>query len=152
MPDFSGLPRATLLSISTLSGDTYQDVGGEDLTAELSRRGFQATMLELIGLMHRLHDAGYLSCTFLGGLSGVELIRLEHRGRQEVEGWPISPGQPTASEVEALLDELLARSEDLSVPEPERGKARAAAGALRDLGVSVTGEIIAGWLRHLGVG
>ena len=150
MPEFRGLPRDILLSISALSGNAYRDVGGEELTAELDRRGFQPARSEFINLMHQLQDAGYLSCTFLGGGSGIDLIRLELGGRQEVEGWPVSPGQPTASDVEALLDALLARSEDL--PEPERRKARAAAAALRDLGVSVTGEVIAAWLKHLGVG
>lgn len=152
MPEFGGLPRATLLSISHLSGEDYQDVAGDELMAELSRRGFQATMPQLIRLMHQLQDAGYVRCTFAGGYSGMDLIGLEHLGRQEVEGWPVAAGQPTGGDVEALVDALLARSEDATVPEPERGKARAAASALRDLGVSVTGEVIAAWLKHLGVG
>lgn len=151
MPEFSGLPRAILLSVSALSGDVYRDVSGEELTAELSRRGFEPKPRpELINLMHQLQDAGYLSCTFTG--SGVEMIRLDHRGRQEVEGWPVIPGQPSASDVQALVDALIARSEDPAIPEPERGKARAAAGAVKDLGVSVMAEVIVAWLKSVGVG
>lgn len=100
--------------------------------------------------MHQLQDAGYLSCTFTGG--GTVLIQLEHRGRQEIEGWPVTPGQLTDRDVEGLVEALAARSEDPDVPEPERGKARAAAGALRDLGVSVTGQVLVAWLKSLGVG
>jgi hypothetical protein len=47
---------------------------------------------------------------------------------------------------------LQARSEDSTVPEVDRSKAQAAASALRDLGLAVTGEVIAAWLKHLGVG
>lgn len=152
MPEFSGLPRAIVLSISRLSGDEYRDVEGEELKAELSRRGFEPKRSTLVNVMHQLRNAGYLDCTFVGGNPGVDLIRLEHRGRQEVEGWPILAGQPTANDVEALLENLLARSEDPALPEPERGKARAAASALKDLGINVTGQIIGAWLKHIGVG
>jgi len=150
-PRFGGLPRAILLSVSALSGDLYRDVGGDELMAEVSHRGFQPPMRALLDLMHQLQDAGYLSCMFLGGRSGVEMIRLEHRGRQEVEGWPVSPGQPSASDVQALVDGLLARSVDPAVPEPERGKARVAATAVKDLGVSVAGQVIFAWLKQAGV-
>jgi hypothetical protein len=150
-PRFGGLPRAILLSVSALSGDLYRDVAGQELLAELSRRGFQPPMRALLDLMHQLQDAGYLSCVFLGGRSGVEMIRLEHRGRQEVEGWPVSPGQPSASDLQALVDGLLARSVDPAVPEPERGKARVAATAVKDLGVSVAGQVIFAWLKQAGV-
>jgi hypothetical protein len=150
MPQFNDLPRAILLSVSTLSGESYRDLEDDELKAELARRGFEPDRSALVNVMHQLQDAGYLSCAFTG--TGIALIRLEHAGRQEVESWPVMPGHPTTSDVEALLDTLLARSEDPQVPEPDRGKARAAAAALRDLGVSVTGEIIAAWLKHLGVG
>ena len=150
-PRFGELPRAILLSVSAVSGHAYYDVGGDDLMAELARRGFQPQMGTLIRAMHQLEDAGYLSCMFLGGMSGVELIRLRERGRQEVEGWPVSPGQPSASDLQALLDQLVARSVDPDVPEPERSKARAAAAAFKDLGVSVAGQVIFAWLKSAGV-
>jgi DNA-binding PadR family transcriptional regulator len=149
VPDFSGLPRAILLSISALSGEAYRDdVEEEELRAELSKRGFEPKKSTLDNVMHQLQDAGYLSCTFTGG--GIVLIQLEQRGRQEVEGWPVLPGQPTTGDVQALLDTFLARSEDPEVPEQERGKARAAAGALKDLGVNVTGQVVVAWLRQIG--
>ena len=153
MPNFSELPRAILTSISVLSGDGYREVGGDDLLAELKQRGLEPPVPALIRLMHQLKDAGYLSCTFLGGTSGVEMIRLDHLGRQEVEGWPAVPGQPSENDVKALIDTLEARSEDPEVPEPERSKARAAASAIKELGVNVTGQVLAAWLKHVtGVG
>ena len=100
--------------------------------AELASRGFHPHMSALLRAMHALVDAGYVSCTFLGGMSGVELIRLQERGRQEVEGWPLSPGQPSSTDLQALIDGLIARSVDPAVSEPEQGKARAAAGVFKD--------------------
>ena len=134
-----------------MRGDTYRDIDGDELKAELSRRDFDPDTSTLVDAMHALQDAGYLSCNFLGG-GGIAHIRLEHAGRQEVEGWPTSPGSLSATDVEALVAALQARSNDPTVAETERSKARAAAGALKDLGLSVTGEVIAAWLKHLGVG
>jgi hypothetical protein len=86
-------------------------------------------------------------------MSGVELIKLEYRGRQEVEGWPATPGHPTDTDVEALIEVLARRSEDPAVSEPERSKAGEAAAALRDLGLNVGGQVLGAWLRHVaGVG
>ena len=151
MPQFSNLPRAVLLSISALSGASYRDVGFDELKAELARPNFTPTDSALVGAMEALKDAGYLEAYFTAG-DAAHLIRLAHAGRQEVEGWPVAPGSLSASDVEALLATLDAHSDDAAVPEHERGRARAAAAALRDLGVSVTAEIIGAWLKSMGVG
>ncbi len=148
---FSGLPRAILLSISMLSGDTYRDVDGAELNDELSRRGFSPDRATLYGAMQALEKAGYVEASFAGAYS-VDLIRLGHAGRQEVEGWPAVPGSLTATDVEQLVSVFEARGDDVDVPETERGRARAAAAALKDLGVSVTAELISTWLKHQGVG
>ena len=147
MPQFSDLPRAILLSISHVSGETYRDIEDDELKAELVRRGLEPSASTLFGAMRALRGAGLVECEFVGG--GIAFIRLAPDGRKEVEGWPASPGALSANDVQALLD---ARSEDPDVPEPERGKARAAASALKDLGINVTAEVIAAWLRRLGVG
>jgi DNA-binding PadR family transcriptional regulator len=150
MAQFGDLPLTIVRSISAVSGDTYEDIDDDQLKAELSERGFEPSRSTLVGVMHQLQDAGYLSCTFTG--RGIALIRLEHAGRQQVEGWPTSPGSLSAADVESLVTALRERSEDVTVAEPERTKARAAASALSELGLSVTGEVIAAWLKHLGVG
>jgi hypothetical protein len=156
MPTDFGLPREVLRAISRLSGDSYRDVEGEELIAELDAAGVELTDdMTLYNLMFRLRDdGGYL--TFHGG-AGMDAarmgnIRLAERGRQEVEGWPMTPGAVSGADVEALLAVLDQRSADPTTPAPEQGKARAAASALRELGVSVTGEVIAAWLKHVGVG
>jgi hypothetical protein len=147
------LPRAVLTCVSELSGDAYSDIGGEDLLAAINGRGFELTMAQLIRAMRELRSAGYVDCTFLGGMSGVELIKLEHRGRQEVEGWPATPRHPTDTDVEALIEVLARRSEDPAVSEQDRSKAGEAAAALRDLGLNVGGQVLGAWLRHVaGVG
>ena len=147
---FSDLARPVLLSISTVSADTYGDIDETELRKELKQRGIEPGRQALVNVMHALKDAGYIDCTFTGG--GIVLIRLQHAGRQEVEGWPIAPGVPSSADIAALLDVLEARSEDVELSQADRGKARAAAGAVRDLGVSVTAEVIGAWLKHLGVG
>ena len=119
-----------------------------DLTTELSERGYDLKGRTLVNVMHQLKRAGYLDCTATGG--DIALVRLEQRGRQEVEGWPTSPG--SAADVQALLEILVERGQDLALPEPERSKARAAAGAFRELGVSVAAEVIGAWLKRQGVG
>jgi hypothetical protein len=73
------------------------------------------------GAMRALNDSGYLECSFTG--SGIALIRLDHEGRKQVEGWPSAPGPLSASDVEELVGAL-----------EERSKARAAATAIRNLG------------------
>lgn len=150
MADFSGLPWAILLSISALSGDAYRDVDGEEVTAELERRGLSPDHSAFAGAMRALKDTGYVEAYFTADNS-VHLIRLSHPGRQEVEGWPTTPGSISASDVQELVSVLLARADDVDVPETERSKARAAAGALKDLGVGVTGQVIFAWLKQIGV-
>jgi hypothetical protein len=155
MPSFQGLPRAVLQAISNVSGESYRDVDGTELVAELARLGFEPDNITLYNLMFRLRDnGGYLEFYAGGGmeLANMGLIRLSEPGRQEVEGWPVTPGAVSGADVETLLSVLEARSQDTDVPEPERRKAKAALGALRELGVQVTGEIVTTWLRHLGVG
>ena len=151
MPEFSGLPRQILLSISSLSGEEYRDVEGEELRAELARRGFERSKATLVNVMHRLRNDGFVDCQFAGAMS-VDLIRLDSLGRQEVEAWPVVPGQPTGNDVQALVDALLAVSEDPNVPEPERSKARIAAGAVKDLTVGVMSGVLVSWLKSIGVG
>jgi hypothetical protein len=91
---FGDLPLAILRSISAVSGETYQEVDQGELEAELSRRGFEPTQPALRGAMHALHDGGYLDCYFTAG--GIKLIHLQQAGRQQVEGWPTSPGSLSA--------------------------------------------------------
>jgi hypothetical protein len=155
MPAFQGLPRAVLQAISNASGESYGDIDGPQLIAELARLGFEPDHIALYNLMFRLRDnGGYLEFYAGGGmeLTNMGLIRLGEPGRQEVEGWPVVPGAVSEADVAALLEVLQERSEDSDVPEPERRKATVALAALRDLGVQVTGEIVTVWLRHLGVG
>ena len=155
MPTFQGLPRAVLQAISNASSESYRDVDGPELVAELAHLGFEPDDITLYNLMFRLRDnGGYLEFYAGGGmeLAKMGLIRLCEPGRQEIEGWPVTPGAVSGADVEALLSVLQARSEDADVAEPERRKATVALGALRDLGVQVTGEIVTTWLRHLGVG
>ncbi len=106
-------------------------------------------MAQLIRIMRSLEAAGYLSGSYLGGMSGVELIRLEHRGRQEVEGWPTVPGELSEPDITALIAALESRAEDPQLPDAEKGKARAAATAVKDLGVNVGAQVLSAWLRHL---
>jgi hypothetical protein len=148
---FNRLPRAILLSISELSGETYRDVGWEELKAELERRGLTPTDAVLGRAMRALKGEGYLDAYFSSG-HFANLIRLDGAGRKEVEGWPAVPGSVSSSDVEELVSVLQTRGEDGDLPETERSKARAAAGAVRDLGVSVTAEVIAAWLKGIGVG
>lgn len=154
MPTFQGLPRAVLQAISNVSGESYRDVDGTELVAELASLGFEPDHITLYNLMFRLRDnGGYLEFYAGGGmeLTNMGLIRLCEPGRQEIEGWPVTPGAVSGADIETLLSVLEARSEDADVPEPERRKATAALGALRELGVQVTGEIVTAWLRRLGV-
>jgi hypothetical protein len=39
MPQFQGLPRAVLVAISNASGETYREIDGNELMAELAHRG-----------------------------------------------------------------------------------------------------------------
>lgn len=149
MAQFGDLPLAILRSVSTASGENYKDVDEPELREELGRRGYEPSRGALINLMHQLQDAYFLDCTFTG--SGIALIRLQEKGRQEGEGWPTTPGSVSAAEVEELLASLEERSEDPTLSEDEQSKARAVAGAVRDMGVSVTSSLLAAWLRHLGV-
>lgn len=151
MAQFSGLPRAILLSISALSGDTYRDVAGEELKTELTQRGFSPDDSALNGAMRALKAGGFVECHFTWG-DDIHLIHLDLAGRQEVEGWPAVPGSVSASDVEAFVSALQARGDDADVPEAERGRARAAASALRDLSVDVTAQVFAAWLKQMGVG
>jgi hypothetical protein len=150
VPQYGDLPLTILRSVSTLSGEDYHDVEDEPLRDELKRRGFQPSNAAFLNVMRQLRDAGYLHCEFLGGMRGVSLVRLEEKGRIEVEGWPATPGSLSSADVAELVASLEARGEDQTVAPEERSKARAAAGAIKDLGLSVTGGLILGWLKHLG--
>ena len=155
MPTFQGLPRAVLQAISNVSGESYSDIDGSQLIDELGRLGFAPDDVALYNLMFRLRDdGGYLefSAHGYGEPASMGLIRLAEPGRQEVEGWPVTPGAVSEADIATLLQVLQDRSEDSGVPEPERRKAMVALAALRDLGVQVTGEVVTAWLRHLGVG
>lgn len=149
MPEFGDLPLAILRSVSAVSGENYYDVHEPELREELNRRGYEPGHAALNGVMRQLTGAGYLECTFTGG--EVALIRLREKGRQEVEGWPTTPGSISAAEVKQLVASLEARAEDPTLDSDEQSKARAAAGALQQMGISVTSTLLAAWLRHLGV-
>ena len=141
---FEGLPKAILLAISKLSGDDYRDVDGDELLAELREVGQEpASDVAFLNVMRQLKNSAYIECSLTMG--GVDLIRLDERGLQLVEGWPT----PGALDIEPLLRMLDARSEDETLPEPERHKARAAVRALRDLGTPVLGEVIASFVKSL---
>jgi hypothetical protein len=87
---FQGLPRAVLVAISHVSGDTYREIEGSELVAELARMGHEPDGPALVNLMFQLKDAGYMDFAAVGGMdpANLDLIRLGERGRQEVEGWP----------------------------------------------------------------
>ncbi len=153
MPSDFSRPRAVLRTIADLSGDSYRDVDGKQLIAALADQGTEVAGIGLYNLMHRLRDDGYL--TFAGGagmsVERMQLIRLDARGRQEVEGWPTIPGTLPAADVEALIATLDARADDESTDEDERSKLRALASTLRDLGVSVSGPLLVAWFKSIGV-
>jgi hypothetical protein len=148
MPDFSDLARPILVAISQTSGENYSDIEEEVLTAELKRLGHEPNDITLRNIMNALKDAGYVE--FYAGATHLSHIRLDEAGRQEVEGWPKIAGI-SATDVEALLSVLQARSDDPALSDPERNKARAVLAALQDLGTQVTGEIFAAWLRAHGI-
>jgi hypothetical protein len=153
LAQFQDLPRAVLLAISNLSGDQYRDVEGDELVAELRRQGHEPDPIAVRNLMDRLSDDGYVtfSAAFGIGPKALSLIRLADRGRQEVEGWP-KPGAISAADVKALIRAFEEHSKDPDVPETERRKTDAIASAGRDLGVDVVGNVIASWLRSIGIG
>ena len=154
MPQFQGLPRAVLVAISSLSGDDCRDVNGSELKAELARNGYDPDPQGLYNLMFRLRDdGGYVDFhgAGFGDIEACDLIRLGEAGRQEVEGWPRS-GRVSPADVEALLRAFEEKANDQDAPKSDRDKAKSAARALRDVGVEVTGNVIASWLRALGVG
>jgi hypothetical protein len=150
MPQFADLPRSILLAISTLSGEEYRDVEGEELKEELAGRGYTPDDAVLVRAMHALRDSAFVDATFGGGFS-IHLIRLAPRGRQEVEGWPAEPGAVSSSDVEELVSAFLARAEDPEVSAEDRGRLRAAADALRDVSVGVSIQVISTWLKMHGV-
>jgi hypothetical protein len=152
MPEFQGLPRAVLVAISRASGESYKDIDGRELMAELASMGHEPEPTALRDLMFRLRDDGFVEMRASGfgaGPEGMALIRLGLRGRQEVEGWPTGVG-PSPADIQALIAVLLEQADDPDVPEPQRGKLRAAGEALRDVGVEVTGNVVTTWLRSLG--
>lgn len=146
-------PREVLSAIARLSYPTYRDVSGSELVDELAGAGSDIDLRTLYNLLFRLRDDGGYVAFYARAhdVSKFEMIRLDSAGRQAVEGWPVSPGEVTRDDVESLLALLEARSDDPSTAPAEQAKARNAATALRDLGVSVVAELAAGWLRHLGV-
>ncbi len=148
MPVFSELARPILLAISNASGESYSFIEGDQLIAELKSLGHEPDDNTLRNLMRELKLAGYLD--FYAGPTYLAHIRLEDRGRQEVQGWPTTAGV-SSGDVEALLAVIQARSEDPALPEPERSKAGAVLAALRDLGTQVTSEVVAAWLRSQGI-
>ncbi len=148
VPDFSDLARPILVAISNASGETYRHIEEDEFIAELKRLGHAPDDITLRNLMGALRDANYLEVSI--GATHLAHIRLAEAGRQEVEGWPKTAGI-SATDVEALLGILQARSEDPALPLPERGKASAALTALRELGTQVTSEVVATWLRSQGI-
>jgi DNA-binding PadR family transcriptional regulator len=153
MPQFSGLPRAVLVAISNVSGETYREINGTELMAELARMGHEPEPEALSNLLNELKDAGFVWFEAVGGLDPrrLDLIRLAEGGRQEVEAWP-KPGAVSAADVEALIRAFEDHADNPEVPEPERRTARAAASYVRDLSVDVAGSILSVWLRSIGIG
>jgi hypothetical protein len=154
MPQFQGLPRAVLVAISSVSGETYREINGDELMAELARMGHKPEPEALSNLLFRLRDdGGYVWFEAVGGLDprNLHLIRLGERGRQQVEGWP-TPGGIAMADVEALIRAFEEHARNPDVPEPERRKARAVASYIRDLSVEVAGSILPAWLRTIGLG
>jgi hypothetical protein len=154
MAAFQGLPRAILVAISRASGESYRGVDGTELMAKLNEAGHEPSLVALHNVMDRLRDAGYIDFKAMwggGDADALQFIRLELPGRQEVEGWP-SGATIAAADVEALIQAFEAYAEDPDVPEARRGKAAEAARAARDLGVEVAGNVVASWLRSIGVG
>jgi hypothetical protein len=154
VPQFQGLPRAVLVAISRVSGETYREINGNELMAELARMGHEPEPEALRNLLFHLKDDGsYVWFEAVGGLDprNLELIRLGERGRQQVEGWP-TPSGVSVADVEALIRAFEEHANDPDVPEPERRKAAAVASYVRDLSVEVAGSILPAWLRAIGLG
>jgi DNA-binding PadR family transcriptional regulator len=152
MPGFE-FPRAVLMAISNLSGDTYRDVDGTELMPELERIGHERSPDAVRNLLDRLKEDHYVDfyAAMGGSPDALSFIRLAEKGRQEVQGWPKASGI-SAADVEALLRAFETYANDPSTPEPERRKAGVIASTGRDLGVEVAGSVITSWLRSLGVG
>jgi hypothetical protein len=151
VPQYNDLARPTLLAISKLSGDQYRDTYSEEILAELRERGYDPTEDAFDNLIRRLADDHYIAAYFMASGRAVN-VHLDTNGRKEVEGWPAVPGSVSAEDAERLVAVLQARAEDPALPDTERSKARAAADAVKDLGVQVTATVISGWLKSVGVG
>lgn len=54
MAQFSGLPRAVLVAISNVSGETYREINGTELMAELARMGHEPKPEALSNLLNEL--------------------------------------------------------------------------------------------------
>ena len=151
MPQFSDLARPILIAISTLSGDDYRDVDDSEIISELRQRGYEPSDAALERALQRLMNDGYITAYFRAG-GAATMIRLDANGRKEVEDWPAAPGTVSSGDVEQLVVALRSRADDVALPEADRNKARAAADAIKDLGVQVTAAVIGSWLKSIGIG
>jgi hypothetical protein len=120
---------------------------------ELKRAGHDVDSETFYNVMFRLRDGGFLEFSAGGGMDPrvFGLVRLQPRGREQVEGWPTA-GAVGPAEAEALLRAFETFASDPAAPEPQRRKAAQVAEAGRDLGVEVAGNVLAAWLRGLGLG
>lgn len=148
MPDFDGLPRAVLTAISKLSGPYGSEISGKQLVEELREQGQDFDVYKGRDLMAVLKRDGYID--YYAGNGTVEdlmSMRLDTRGRQEVERWP-SDASMSAADFQALLAAIADRAEDESLPEEERSKLRAALGTLGDLSGNVGASVLTAWIER----
>lgn len=93
-----------------------------------------------------LVDAAYLKIPDgFGAIAPDDPVDGTEKGRQEVQGWP-GPRTPAGS-AELLVDLLDKLSVSEQTPEPERGRVKKAADAIRDAGTDTIakaiGEVVA---------
>lgn len=111
MPRWSDL-ALPVLAISNVSGDSYGEIEAPELLSELRRIGHDPNPIALYNLMFQLRDDGYImEFSTSHDFDKWALIRLDSRGRQQVQGWP-RQGQATESDFEALIAVLRERADD----------------------------------------
>lgn len=154
VPQWTGLPLAVLTAISNASGESYALIEGAEFLAELRRLGHDPDPVHLLNLMDEMRGSRYIDFSASPGNEieeAVSGLRLQERGRQQVEGWPRS-SEATEADFQALLAVLEDRAEDTEQPEAERDNYRAALGGLSRLTNAVGVSVVTAWVnRRIGL-
>jgi DNA-binding Lrp family transcriptional regulator len=100
---------------------------------------------EVVAGIRALFQDGLITGIDVSGNDGFDLLEIELTGdgRREVEQWPANASY---AELIRLLEERIAATEDPT----ERNRLRTFLGAVRDLGVSTGGSLLAALLRGQG--